>query len=151
MVVGLALASYAFALAGDRPPPDLDIARLQRHALQVARAARKIATSPEVAADAFIAGLVHDIGHIVIATAFPEVRAELVRRGGAPDEAPSELERAVLGTSHAEIGAYLLGRWGLPLTVLDAVAHHNDATPVTATPVRAALRAAHAAVTPGPA
>jgi HD-like signal output (HDOD) protein len=150
MVVGLALASYAFALAGDRPPPDLEVARLQRHALQIARAARRLAPSPEIAADAFIAGLVHDIGQIVIATAFPEARAEIVRRSAESGIAPSEAERGVLGTSHAEIGAYLLGRWGLPLPVLDAIAHHNDDAAAGATPVLAVLRAAHAAVAPGP-
>jgi putative nucleotidyltransferase with HDIG domain len=151
MVVGLALASYAFALAGDRPPPDLAIAGLQRHALQVARAARRLAASPEVAADAFIAGLVHDIGKIVIATAFPDAHAAIVRRLADTELPPSEVERSVLGTSHGEIGAYLLGRWGLPLPVLDAVAHHNaTAVELTARPVLAALRAAHDAVAPGP-
>jgi len=150
MVVGLALASYAFALAGDRPPPDLEVAALQRHALQVARAARRLAASPEVAADAFIAGLVHDIGQIVIATAFPEAHAEVVRRRAESGLGPSAVERAVLGTSHAEIGSYLLGRWGLPLPVLDAVARHNDGSAVAVTPVLAALRAAHAAIAPGP-
>jgi HD-like signal output (HDOD) protein/CheY-like chemotaxis protein len=148
MVVGLALASYAFALAGDRPPPDLEIAELQRHSLQVARAARRLATSPEIAADAFVAGLVHHIGRIVIATAFPEVQAEIVRRGAAPAGAPvSAIERELLGTSHAEVGAYLLGRWGLPLPVLEAIARPTSAV---ANPVLAALRAAHAAVAPGP-
>jgi putative nucleotidyltransferase with HDIG domain len=145
MVVGLALASYAFAIAGDQPPADLAIAELQRHSLQVARAARRLSTSPEVAADAFIAGLVHDIGKIVIATAFPEAHAEIVRRNTGPGEPPSAIERDVLGTSHAEIGAYLLGRWGLPLPVLDAIAHHNDDA-TTTTPVLAVLRAAHATV-----
>ena len=151
MVVGLALASYAFALAGDRPPPDLAIAELQRHALQVARAARRLATSPEIAADAFIAGLVHDIGKIVIATAFPEAHAEIARRQGETAMTPSEIERGVLGTSHGEIGAYLLGRWGLPLPVLDAIAYHNDdGAALDGRPVLAVLRAAHAAVAPGP-
>lgn len=147
MVVGLVLASYAFALAGDRPAPGLAIAELQHHALQVARTARRLATSPEVATDAFIAGLVHDIGKVVIATAFPEAHAELVRRHG-PGDPPSALEREVLGVSHAEVGAYLLARWGLPLPVLDAVAHHNDVAAVI-TPVLAVMRAAHEAVSPG--
>ena len=146
MVVGLALASYAFALAGDRPPPHLELAELQQHSLVVARAARRLAASPEVAADAFVAGLVHDIGKIVIATVFPEVHAAIVDRLGKPGATQSVLERSVLGISHGEIGAYVLGRWGLPLSVVDAVAHHNDEAVVAANPVLAALRAAHAAV-----
>jgi putative nucleotidyltransferase with HDIG domain len=147
MVIGLALVSYAFALAGDRPSPDLAVAELQRHALQVARAARRLAPSPEVAADAFIAGLVHDIGTIVIASAFPDDHAAIMRRVAETAQTPTEVERSVLGTSHGEIGAYLLGRWGLPLPVLDAIAHHHDAAAeLTARPVLAALRAAHTAL-----
>ena len=142
MLVGLALASHAFALAGDRPPPELAIAELQYHSLKVARAARDQATTEEVAADAFIAGLVHDIGKIIIATALPDAHAAIVHelRGRSADS--TGVERRVLGTSHAEIGAYLLGAWGLPLPVIDAIAHHNDDT-APATPVLAALRAAH--------
>lgn len=149
MMVGFALASYAFALAGERPPPELAIGDLQRHGLQVARAARRLAGSPEIAADAFIAGLVHDIGKIVIATAFPEVHAAVRRRRETetPSQEPCQIERSLLGTSHGEIGAYLLGRWGLPLPVVDAVAHHHDAAAeLTARPVLAVLRAAHAAI-----
>ena len=36
-----------------------------------------------------------------------------------------EAERMVLGTSHAEIGAYLLGLWGMPNTLVEAIAHHH--------------------------
>jgi putative nucleotidyltransferase with HDIG domain len=147
LVVGLALASYAFALAGDHPPPALAIAELQHHALLVARSARRLATSPEIATDAFIAGLVHDIGKVVIATAFRDAHAEIVRRHG-PGDPPSAVEREVLGVSHAEIGAYLLGRWGLPLPVLDAIAHHNDDT-AAMTPLLGVMRAAHVAASPG--
>jgi HD-like signal output (HDOD) protein len=53
------------------------------------------------------------------------------------------VKRSVLGTSRAEIGAYLLGLWGLPLPIIHAIAHHNDAD-AALTPVLAALRATHA-------
>ncbi|TMQ11374.1 MAG: HDOD domain-containing protein [Deltaproteobacteria bacterium] len=151
MVVGLALASHAFALTGDRRSQDIAIAELQQHSLEVARAARRLAASPEIAADAFVAGLVHDLGKLVIATAVPEAHAAIegirARGVGTPAAPPrSAIERGVLGTSHAEIGAYLLGCWGLPLPVLDAVAHHNDAAAAAPHSVLAALRAAHAAL-----
>jgi HD-like signal output (HDOD) protein len=58
------------------------------------------------------------------------------------------VEQRILGTSHAEIGAYLLGLWGLPLPIIDAIAHHDDDT-VAATPVLAALRDGHRALAPG--
>jgi len=70
-----------------------------------------------------------------------------VRRHG-PGDPSSAIEREVLGVSHAEIGAYLLGRWGLPLPVLDAIAHHNDDT-TPPTPVLSVMRAAHVAESAG--
>jgi putative nucleotidyltransferase with HDIG domain len=143
MVVGLALASHAFVLAGDTLPRELSITELQHHSLEVARLARSLVTTREAAGDAFVAGLVHDIGKIVIAAALPDAHAAIVAQVRATGQAVSVVERSVLGTSHAEIGAYLLGLWGLPLPIIHAIAHHNDADPAS-TPVLAALRAAHA-------
>lgn len=145
-VVGLALAAHAFALAGDRPLPGLALAALQHHSLQVARAARAAISAREAAGDAFIAGLVHEIGKVVIAVALPDAHAAIVQQGRAeeaPGSSSSAAERSVLGTTHAEIGAYLLGLWGLPLPIIHAIAHHNDPA-AEATPVLAALRTAHA-------
>jgi HD-like signal output (HDOD) protein/ActR/RegA family two-component response regulator len=145
MLVGLALASHAFALAGDRALPTAAVDQLQHHSLQVARRARDLVTVREASGDAFVAGLVHEIGKIVIAAALPDAHAEIAHDVLATGASASDVERRVLGTSHAEIGAYLLGLWGLPLPIIDAIAHHNDpgAAP---TPVLAALRAAHASV-----
>jgi len=142
MLGGLALASHALGVAGDRVPADLSIAELQHHSLEIARTARDLAATPAAAGDAFIAGLVHDIGKIIIASALPDAHAEIIRQLREPGATRTAVERSVIGTSHAELGAYLLGLWGLPLTVIDAVAHHHDdAAPPT--PVLAALRAAH--------
>jgi len=149
MVVGLALAAHGFALAGDRELPGLSLPELSNHSFAIARAARDRVTDHQVASDAFIAGMVHDIGRLIIAAALPEADAEIARQMREPGAARSAVERGVLGTSHAEIGAYLLGLWGLPLPIIDAIAHHNDAA-ATATPVLTALREAHAAVGPGP-
>ena len=45
-----------------------------------------------------------------------------------------EVEREVLGSSHAEVGAYLLGTWGLPFQVVEAVAHHHEPSRVQSEP-----------------
>jgi HD-like signal output (HDOD) protein len=39
-----------------------------------------------------------------------------------------EVEEELLGTSHAEIGAYLLGLWGIPNLAVEAIAHHHHPT-----------------------
>jgi len=146
-VVGLALAAHAFALGGARTLPALSLPELEYHSLAIARAARDRATTNEAASDAFIAGLVHDIGKLVIAVALPEAHAAIVGRLRQPGEPRRAVEIAVLGTSHAEIGAYLLGLWGLPLPIIDAITHHDDES-IAATPVLVALRDAHRALGP---
>lgn len=147
-VVGLALAAHAFALGGDRPLSELSLPTLPEHSLAIAQAARDRATTTEAAGDAFIAGLVHDLGKLIIAVALPGAHAAIMHQHIHTGASHRAAEQRVLGASHAEIGAYLLGLWGLPLPIIDAIAHHDDDT-VAATPVLAALREAHRAVAPG--
>lgn len=143
MLVGLALASHAFAMAGDADLQDFSLPRFRHHSLTIARTARDLAATPDVAAEAFIAGLVHDIGKIILAMALPEAHLAIVERMREPGATRRAVEHSLLGTSHAEIGAYLLCQWGLPLQIIDAIAHHDDGT-AAATPVLVALRGAHA-------
>jgi len=144
LVVALALGSQVLALAGDRRLPEFPVAELQHHALQVARAAREQVPSRDLAAAAFVAGLVHEVGKIVIAAVLPDAHQEIMARIAATGAPASDVERSVLGTSHAEIGAYLMGRWGLPLPIVHAIAHHNGSSAAT-TPLLTVLRAARAA------
>lgn len=104
-------------------PPDLEA--LQRHVMSVAAAANALTAGTALVDDTFIAALLHDIGYWVIAQEMaPEMNhaVELSQRTGL---ALHEAETQVLGASHAEIGAYLLGLWGLPYSVIEAVAHHH--------------------------
>jgi HD-like signal output (HDOD) protein len=141
LVVGIVLAAHAFELAAERAAPELSIAALWSHSLAIAGAARALA-APEAADDAFLAGLVHDVGRILIATELPDDHAAIARRHHAQGGSRTEAERAVLGTTHAELGAYALAIWGLGLPVVDAIARHGDPTEAS-TPVLAALRVAH--------
>lgn len=76
--------------------------------------------------DAFLAGLMHDIGSLLLAVHAPEEFSRL-RELVAAGEDPLSAERAVVGSTHAELGAYLLGLWGLPEGVVSLVAaHHED-------------------------
>jgi HD-like signal output (HDOD) protein/ActR/RegA family two-component response regulator len=145
-VVGLALAAHAMALAGDGPIGELSVTALLHHSLAIAQTART-RLAGEASLDAFIAGLVHDLGRLVIAIARPDADGAIARRmretGGR--RRPAELE--ILHTSHAVVGAYLLGLWGLPLPIIDAIAHHDDAA-AAPTLLLTALRDAHAALPP---
>jgi hypothetical protein len=63
-----------------------------------------------------------------------------------------QAELSVIGASHAEIGAYLLGLWGLPYAVLEAVAfqHHPDQVQQKGFDILAALSTAHALLPAAP-
>ena len=106
----------------------LDI--LWNHGMITGRYARLVAKEQGTEArnmeeDAFTAGLLHDVGLLVLATNTPDQYTEtlaLMNQGMAEWEA----ERQVLGATHAEVGGYLLGTWGLSDAIVEAVAFHHD-------------------------
>lgn len=103
----------------------LNIDGLQRHALETAAIARELLTDPALADDVFMAALLHDIGQLVMAAQLPEELAEATRTARREGIPVHVAELRLLGTTHAEIGAYLLGLWGLPYPIVEAVAHHH--------------------------
>ena len=120
---GLVLTSQVFALAERRQLPGLSVDALQEHSLMTARLAKRLVVNQRVADDAFTAGLLHDIGQIALSVSMPETYAEILRT--SRERPLHEAERERLGVSHAEVGAYLLGVWGLPFSVVEAVAYHH--------------------------
>ena len=113
------------------------LSNLWEYSAAVAAAAKQIAAQEDAPAetidDAMIAGILHDAGKLILVQGFPkEYRAVIAlarQRGIAAWEAEYEL----LGASHAEIGAYLLGMWGLPAPVAEAVAFHHRPVNAVAT------------------
>lgn len=71
------------------------------------------------------AGLLHDIGKLVIASADPAMHRKIVAETAAARIPRTEIEQELLGCTHAEIGGYLLGIWGLPESIVEAVAWHH--------------------------
>jgi putative nucleotidyltransferase with HDIG domain len=141
---GLVLTSQVFALAERARIPGLSIDALQQHSLMTARLAKRLVVNQRVGDDAFTAGLLHDIGQVALGVSMPEVYADILK---AARECPlHEAEHARLGVSHAEVGAYLLGFWGLPFTVVEAVAYHHRPSAVDAGD-REVLAAVHVADT----
>lgn len=74
---------------------------------------------------ALTAGMLREVGRLVLATASPEQWGDVTRNSREQQVPLDEIERAVFGVSHAELGAYLLGLWGLPDPVVEAVAYHH--------------------------
>ena len=111
-----------------RPEPALD--EIYAHGLRTAYLTRALARPVDHDA-AFAAGVMHDLGEVVLTIARP-VQAATLRAAARRTRSPIvQLERAELGTTHAEIGAYLLGLWGMPQPLIEATALHHtpDALP----------------------
>ncbi len=127
----------------ERIPYGLNLEAFQRMATWVSGVARRIA--PEEARDtAFAAALLKDTGRILLALRRPD-DYEKVSRACEQQQLPRHrLELQELGFTSAQMGAYLLGMWGLPHELITAVYHHRDATPEILAE-EPATRAVHAA------
>jgi HD-like signal output (HDOD) protein len=104
--------------------------QLWNRSLSISRIANVIAKAEGITGkdlDAYhTAGLLHNIGELVLASADPEAYRAIEGRTNSTDLGRSQVEIEILGCSHAEVGAYLLGIWGLPTSVVEAVAWHHS-------------------------
>jgi HD-like signal output (HDOD) protein len=112
-----------FRDAGNLPGFSLDV--LQRHSFITAKLARGFAEDA-FADDAFVAGMLHSIGQLILAERIPGRYSEVLERVRAEKRPLKEVERQVIGATHAEVGAYLLGLWGLPQRIVEAVMHYDE-------------------------
>jgi putative nucleotidyltransferase with HDIG domain len=122
----LAMSVEIFSRWSGKAPAALDLEKLQQHAHAVAAAANCLATKTPISDDTLLAGLLHDIGYWVLTQECPDDLSR-ARQLAIAERIPLHVaENQVIGASHAEIGAYLLGIWGLPYAVVEAVAHHHQ-------------------------
>jgi HD-like signal output (HDOD) protein/CheY-like chemotaxis protein len=112
------------------PPPEVtpEFGRVVEVSVATARLAAAFDSSGQQVDLAYSAGLLHQIGWILLAREAPAQLAELRRRQPA-DRPAADIERDALGVSSAQASAYLLGLWGLPEPIVDAVAHHQSIPP----------------------
>jgi HD-like signal output (HDOD) protein/CheY-like chemotaxis protein len=98
---------------------------IQRHAQRVALIVGVLPLPARLRDVSIVSALLHDIGELVLASQLPRefsAALELTRATGCSQV---EAEEQVIGTSHAEVGAYLLGLWSIDSLVVEAVAHHH--------------------------
>jgi HD-like signal output (HDOD) protein len=94
--------------------------------------------------DAFTAGMLHDIGKLMLADSLPDKFQNALSLTTERNVPLHEVEMEIFGASHAGLAAYLLGLWGLPAPIVEAVAFHH--TPEKSTnPHFSSLTAVHVA------
>ncbi len=130
LVKALVLSCGAAGSLGHIDGSGLSAEKVIEHSIGVATLAaalmRQAGGSAVDVEDASAAGLLHDIGMLLLAENQPQAYGRVTaekQRTGLPLET---LERAVFGVSHAEAGAFLLGTWGLNDGIAEAVALHHD-------------------------
>lgn len=105
--------------------PGLSVEQIHARALATSRLARRLASAWADEAQAFVAGLLHGVGQLVLASRAPARFAEAVELQTQGGLTLPEAEQAVLGATSAEVAAYLLALWGQPLDVVRAIAHQD--------------------------
>jgi HD-like signal output (HDOD) protein len=146
-IKSLVLSIHAFSQFEKAETGDLNIESLWGHSLQVASSAKRISKlevhDAKAAEEAFTAGMLHDIGKLVLAVNLPTEYAQAMRLAQSSLELPLA-EYQVFGANHADVGAYLIGLWGLPVPVVEAVALHHCPSRATR-PVFSPLTSVHVA------
>ncbi len=127
MVKNLALAIEVFQNSESaKIARGFSIEAAQNHAFQTAALAREIISDKSLSEDVFMAAILHDIGKLVLAKELPE-KFEAAQSLAAAEQQPLHIaEKQLFGVTHAEIGGYLLGIWGLPYPIVEAVANHHE-------------------------
>jgi putative nucleotidyltransferase with HDIG domain len=108
--------------------------QLWAHSLDTALRAKRLSAledMPDSACDeAFLSGLLHDIGKVALAASSPHEYQRLWAEHRRHSRALREAESREFGATHAEVGAYLLKLWGLPETIIEAVELHHKFDPL---------------------
>lgn len=136
VVKGLALGATVFDMM---KAAGMD--HLWRHSLGVAIVAHLLATrvghkNPE---ELFVAGLLHDLGKVVIAVKLPETASNITRAMQERDLSMLEAEIEVLELTHAEVAGWLATAWHLPTVLKDPIMYHHRPALAVGAPLQTAI------------
>jgi putative nucleotidyltransferase with HDIG domain len=121
----LVLSVHVFSQFESNKQVTGNLPALWDHSVAVSGLAQRIAScegcGKAMVEESFTAGLLHDIGKVVLLAEMPREYHQIFEMN--PRSKDVELER--LGCTHAEVGAYLMSIWGLPLSLVHTVAFHH--------------------------
>jgi putative nucleotidyltransferase with HDIG domain len=124
----LALATTIISSFKGIPDTTLNMNLFWRHSMGVAIVARNLAihcreTNPE---RFYLAGILHDIGRLIILENLPDEASEIITRQNEVGGVVWKVEREVLGFDHGEVGAALSRSWDLPLSLEEIIGNHHN-------------------------
>jgi putative nucleotidyltransferase with HDIG domain len=128
-IKALFLSVHVFSQYRQRDIKGIRLHEMWRHSMAVGAFARIICQEEKLDMKtvdvAFMAGMLHDIGKLVLALNLPVPYSEVPGISEENNIPFWQAEQKFLGASHASIGAYLLGLWGLPDSIVEAIAFHH--------------------------
>jgi HD-like signal output (HDOD) protein len=115
-----------------KPPAGWSMERFNKHAAAVAMLGDMLAQNvrTEYPEGAFIAGLLHDIGRLLIAIGLPNEYAEISRLYSETSKSWFACEQEILGFHHAGLSADAMQAWKLPDPIRDAIQLHHEPPPI---------------------
>lgn len=151
-IKSLVLSTQVFSQFEGAALPGFSLDALWQHGMATSAVAKLIAKEEQVGQavidDAFTAGLLHDVGLLLLATNKPDEYRRVLAIQKEKNLRDWQAEQEVFGTTHAEVGAHLLSLWGVGEAIVEAVAFHHrpsncgatEFTPLTAVHVANALQ-----------
>jgi len=120
-------AAVMEALRPPKPLPGIPLDVFWEHSSAVAVLARRVAASeaPALRDEALVAGLLHDIGSLILACSSPERYRQVLDTGARKQWPIVAIEPDVFGMSHAHVGGAAARHWGLPHSLVNAIQHHH--------------------------
>ena len=138
---GLVMATSAIETFSRIPTDILNMAQFWRHSVYCGVVAQALAERCHVlhSERMFVAGLLHDIGKLIICNRLPQhardIQEELTKEG----ELDFIIEKKILGYDHADVGGELLSEWNMPQALCDAVCFHHNPNDASNNKIEVAL------------
>ncbi len=109
--------------------PDFSIDALQKRSLVAAQLAKRFLGHEPGGDTLLMAGMLQDVGQLIFAARAPQLFSIALSTSSRSKRPLYEAELELFGSTHAEVGGYLLGLWGLPPKIVETVAHHLEPVP----------------------
>jgi len=147
-VQNIVLAAGVFDQFEDPKLPGFSLENIYKRSMAVGAGAKFLATTfglmRRLTDEALMAGMLHDVGKLVMLSHFQGELQESVRLSESESMSLHQAQKEILGCNDAEIGAHLLSLWGLPDSILEAVALHYSPS-ISPSPIMNVLTSVHLA------
>ena len=128
-IKNLALSASIFENLGGEEEGEFDQTKFWGHSIgcgvTTKALARKFGYDPKSLEESFTAGLLHDIGKVLLDKFAHDEFSQAVRRAAEKDMLIVEAEREVLGADHTDMGHWLAVKWGLPTALKEVISYHH--------------------------